>query len=272
MAEEDLLLSTLEHPNGVSRLAIAYRLTHQRGPRDREPARMGSFLALARRLGPLRAAETKWLGRALGAVSLETREARDALSAFVRDAGPDLASSTVVGIGVAHPGETAALDVVDSLRRDPRPGVRLATLDAYAEDGHRDPARSCTAWAALLDDPPNELRAAGLLSGSPECAVHHPAVLELAEKRLADDPNSGMSLVLPGLCSTKATAARAAVLATKVLTKVMRGTWGDPLRAIGLCDARGPERGLAPYLHRKDDIGLAARRVADDILHKRGQR
>jgi hypothetical protein len=263
--EEELLFARLEHPGSIRRLAILIRLAHQPGPRTRDFARTRTFFALAQKLTDSSPAESKWLGRALGAVSLDTRAARDAIRAFVASAKEPLAAATLVGIGVAHPGEPSALDVVDSFRKDSRPGVRLATLDAYADAHQPDPARSCASWAAALGDAPNRLRGAALLSVSPECSAHHLEVLALAEKRLKADPNDAMVIVLPGLCQTKATASRAEAIAKRIVTRVARGSFGDPLRTIGKCDPRGPKAALAPYAARKGDLGRAAERALGEI-------
>jgi hypothetical protein len=61
-------------------------------------------------------------------------------------------------------------------------------------------------------------------------------------------------------------------IAKRVVEKVMVGHWGSPLRTIGLCAPKGPERALAPYTKRKDDVGAEAKRIVVEILRQRGER
>ncbi|MEZ4223524.1 MAG: hypothetical protein R3B13_21430 [Polyangiaceae bacterium] len=263
-AEEDLLLARLEHPEGLPRLAIINRLVHQPGPRNQDRARRSAFLKLASRLPNLEPAEAKWLGRALGAIDLSSAEARTELNELVRSAPEELAAATLVGVGVSHPREAAALDLIDAHRKDARPKVRYATLDAYAETADRDHARACTTWAAGLGDVSTELRGAALIAVTSQCTSQHREVFELGRKRLLADPNNAIAGSLTGLCSTTV-ATETGALARRILPRASQSNWRDLLEIIGRCDTRSPRAALAPYSSRGGELGEEARRVLDYI-------
>lgn len=269
VAEEDLLLSLARGPQPM-RLSALFRLSKQPGPRTTDPARALAVLDLARAVDLRDHAEMLWLGRVVGAVTLETAEVREAMRALVAThVNEMLAGDIVTGIGVAHPHEPAALDLVDAFVPDTRVFVQHGVADAYAETALRDDARACATWAKLLGNEAMVVRAAALLSVTRGCAAHHPALLALAEKRLAKDPEDRTMIVLPHLCEGPQKAAlgpRVTALATKLLAKHGPNDWGDDLRAIGACDPRGPVAALRPIARQPGERGFAAKRVLLDLV------
>lgn len=271
LAEEETLLTLLGDQH--LRFAAALRMAHQPGPRNSEPARALVLVQRSLDVRDFDDALDKWLGRAVGAVTLESEEVRQAVSALVRDhSNEKFAAAVIEGIGVAHPNQSVALDMVDAALQDPRAPVRFGVLQAYAETAMRDPPRACATWARALKDETdaNAVRAAALLSGTPECRPQHPLVLEAAQARLAQDPNSAMDTALPGLCSTPGLAKRVLPLATSLLDKGDTSRWyGALLEAIGRCDPRGAAVALRPWIRRGGRLGQEAQHVLKDIQRRR---
>jgi hypothetical protein len=268
VAEEGLLLS-LALGAAPMRYSAIVRLAVQPGPRTVDPRRALSFIEAARAAEGRDRAEAKWLGRALGAVTFETPEVREALRSLATTSKSDvLVAEAITGVGIAHPHDAVALDWVDSFLGDPRGPVKHGVIDAYAETSKRDDRRACATWARFLSDEAVVVRAAALISVTPACSAQHAAVLAIAEKRLAKDPTDGTHLVLGHLCEgpeKKALAPRVLALATRLVPKQSQGTWEDPLRAVGICDPRGPEKALAPYVKKPGELGFAAQRVLSEL-------
>lgn len=269
LEEEERLLELAAGPPPL-RFTALLRLTNQPGPRTTDPKRALRVIELARGVEGVDQTEAIWLGRVVGAVTMASPEAREAVRALVATHPNDfLAGDALTGLGIAHPRDVAVLDLIDGFVTDPRVFVKHGVLDAYAETAKREDARACATWAKAMPDVSVAVRAGALVASSPACSAHHAAFLTLAEAQLRTDPQHGTHRMLHHLCEgpeKKALSRRVLALATTLLAKHDPRDVDVDLLAIAKCDPRGAELALRPYTRRPGELGVVARRVMTSLL------